>query len=180
MPSTTIAVDRRSGILRDSNGDPVRESYVLATTSVNLLGRPIARDVAKNLVLYRVTAPARTTQQIIGLYDDPTRPWSGPQVTWQRLNCRGGALHVEVSSDLSLFRGVNQTLAVSGTTKPTTFHLTPKTDHRPLTLPLTPQGGVCRVVFKISPTRVPANFPQLKRNDTRRLGLHFDVIRYQR
>jgi hypothetical protein len=145
---------------------------------VNLLGRAIAHDTAKNLVLYRVTPPARTTQQIIGLYDEKTSPWSTSKVIWQRVNCRGGSLHVEVSSDLSLFRGVNQTLAVSGTTVPRVFHLTPKTDHRPLTFPLAPRGGVCRVVFDISPTRIPANFPQLHRNDPRPLGLHFDSIKY--
>jgi hypothetical protein len=99
-------------------------------------------------------------------------------VTWQRVNCRGGALHVEVSSDARLFSGVRQTLEISGTTTPRSLRLAPTTDHLPLTLPLTPQGGVCRVVFRISPTRIPANFPQLKLNDPRRLGLHFDSIRY--
>jgi glycosyltransferase involved in cell wall biosynthesis len=178
MPSTPVSVDRRTGVLRDAHGQPVRESYVLATTAVNLLGRAVARDPAKKLVLYRVTPPARTTEQVIGLYDDPSRPWSGPQVTWQRVNCRGGALHVEVSSDARLFSGVRQTLEISGTTTPRSLRLAPTTDHLPLTLPLTPQGGVCRVVFRISPTRIPANFPQLKLNDPRRLGLHFDSIRY--
>jgi hypothetical protein len=180
MPSTTVSVDRSTGVLRDSHGRPIRERYVLAASSVNLLGRPVAQDTAKKLVLYRVTPPARTTEQIIGLYDDPTSPWSGPQVTWQRVSCSGGALHVEVSSDARLFQGVRQTLAISGTTASHTFRLTPKTNHRAFTLPLTPQAGVCRVVFKVSPTRIPANFPQLKLNDPRRLGLHFDVIRYKR
>jgi hypothetical protein len=180
MPSTGVSVDRATGVLRDSHGQPIRERYVLAASSVNLLGSPVARDAAKKLVLYRVTPPARTTEQIIGLYDDPTSPWSGPEVTWQRVNCTGGMLHVEVSSDTRLFQGVTQTLAISGTTAPKTFRLTQKNSTRSFTLPLTPQAGVCRVVFEISPTRIPANFPQLKLNDPRRLGLHFDVIRYKR
>jgi glycosyltransferase involved in cell wall biosynthesis len=178
MPSVAVSVDRKTGILRDANGAPIRESYVLANEAVNLLGRPVARDRAKNLVLYRVTPPARTTEQVIGLYDDPSRPWSAAQVTWQRLDCTGGALHVEVSSDARLFRGVRQTLRVTGTTTPRTLRLTPTTDHLPLTIPLAPRDGVCRVVFRVSPTRIPANIPQLKLNDPRRLGLHFDRIQY--
>jgi glycosyltransferase involved in cell wall biosynthesis len=178
MPSVTVSVDRKTGILRDANGAPIRESYVLANEAVNLLGRPVARDRAKNLVLYRVTPPARTTEQVIGLYDDPTRPWSGAQVTWQRLDCTGGALHVEVSSDARLFRGVRQTLRVTGTTTPRTLRLRHTTDHLPLTIPLAPRDGVCRVLFRVSPTRIPANIPQLKLNDPRRLGLHFDRIQY--
>jgi glycosyltransferase involved in cell wall biosynthesis len=178
MPSVAVSVDRKTGILRDANGAPIRESYVLANEAVNLLGRPVARDRAKNLVLYRVTPPARTTEQVIGLYDDPARPWSGAQVTWQRLDCTGGALHVEVSSDARLFRGVRQTLRVTGTTTPRTLRLRPTTDHLPLTIPLAPRDGVCRVLFRVSPTRIPANIPQLKLNDPRRLGLHFDRIQY--
>jgi hypothetical protein len=138
----------------------------------------VARDPAKNLVLYRVSPPARTTEQITGLYDDPTRPWSTGQVTWQRVDCRGGALNVEVSSDTTLFHDVVQTLSISGTTKPRTLRIPPNTDHRLVKVPLVPQRGLCRVVFKISPTRVPANFPELQRNDQRRLGLHFDSRRY--
>ena len=179
LPTTSLSVDRRTGVLRDAQGKPVAERYVLASSSLNLLGRAVARDPAKKLVLYRVTPPARTTQQIIGLYDDPFSPWSTGHVVWQRVHCSGGKLRVVVSSDVNLFKGTRQTLAVSGTTRPQTFHLTPKTDHRSLTFPLTPESGVCRVVFDISPTRIPANFPQLHLNDPRRLGLHFDLITYR-
>src|SRR5207244_9232739 len=59
MPATPVSVERATGVLRDSRGRPVGERYVLATTSVNLLGQAIAHDTAKNLVLYRVTPPAR-------------------------------------------------------------------------------------------------------------------------
>jgi hypothetical protein len=178
MPATQVSVQRSTGVLRDASGQPIREQYVLATTSVNLVGQPIAHDTAKKLVLYRVTPPARTTTRIVGLHDDPTRPWSGPQVTWERLNCSGGALRVEVSSDARTFAGVRQTLRISGTTSAQTRHLRPTTDHLPLTLPLTPQDGVCRVVFDVSPTRVPRNFPKLNNPDPRELGLHFDSIKY--
>jgi hypothetical protein len=168
MPATAVSVDRKTGVLRDANGAPIRESYVLASKVVNLRGRPIARDPAKGLVLYRVSPPARTTEQIIGLYDDG---WSGPRLTWQRVACRGGSLRVEVSSDNTLFHEAPQTLRINGTTATQTRRLAPTTSHLPLTIPLRPRGGVCRVVFDVSPTRVPAN-------DPRRLGLRFNLIKY--
>jgi hypothetical protein len=121
-----------------------------------------------------VTPPARTTTQITGLYEDISSPWSSGRVVWQRSNCRGGALSITVRSDNQLFKGVKyQTIAVSGTTPAVTRRLTPS-GHLSFLVPLTPQGGVCRVDFAISPTRSPGG------SDTRTLGLHFDVLRYVR
>jgi hypothetical protein len=89
------------------------------------------------------------------------------------VQCRGGALEVALRSDTTLFKGVTQTLAITGTTTPLTRHLLP-TDQPTLRLPLTPVKGVCRVDFRISPTRSPGA------SDPRQLGLHFDVLRYVR
>ena len=129
-------------------------------------------------MLYRVTAPARTTTQVTGLYDEAVSPWSQGHVTWRRSDCRGGVLTVRVSSDAQLFRGVTQTLAVGGTTHAQTLQLAPTTSRRPLRLPLVPRSGVCRVDFSISPTRRPVDFPRMHLSDPRSLGLHFDSIAY--
>jgi hypothetical protein len=126
-------------------------------------------------VLYKVTPPARTTTQIIGLYDDPTNPWSQSHVTWRRSDCRGGTLTVRVSSDTQLFRGVVQTLTIDGTTPAQTLHLAPNTSRRLIRLPLSARDGVCRVDFSISPTRRPIDFPRLHLRDSRSLGLHFEL-----
>ena len=174
MPSTRVHADRQTGVLLPA----IPRRYVLASKSVSLAGTPIARDPEKELVLYRVTPPARTTTQIAGLYPGRVSPWSGPRVTWTRSQCRGGALHVVVSSDAQLFKGVMQTLAVRGTTRALVLQLRPTTSHRPLTLALTPQNGVCRAEFAISPVRRPVDFPRLRNPDPRALGLHFDSIRY--
>jgi hypothetical protein len=130
-------------------------------------------------VLYRVAQPARITTLVTGLY--PTTagvsPWSNATPAWTRLQCAGGTLTVVVSSDNQLFRDAPQTIAVTGTTPARTIAISPSTDHRPLVFPLTPQHGVCRVAFRISPARKPSQYVKGS-TDTRVLGLHFDAIRY--
>jgi hypothetical protein len=178
MPSTPVTISRSTGILHDARGNPITAPYVLTSSSIELVGKKIAGDPAKQLVLYRVTTPARTTTQITGLYPGRFSPWSGPNVTWTRLRCPGGTLRVEVSSDAQLFRGTTQRLAITGTTPVQTPVLAPTTSHRVFRLPLVGNGGVCRVDFAISPVRRPADYPRLKNPDPRLLGLHFDSIRY--
>jgi glycosyltransferase involved in cell wall biosynthesis len=172
MPEVRVTTDRSTGVLHDAQGRTVTAPYVLTNRSVELVGSPIASDPEKHLVLYRVKKPARTTTQITGLYDDPVSPWSTGHVTWLRSQCLGGALKVALRSDTTLFKGVIQTLAISGTTPAKTLHLRP-TQEPQLRIPLTPVKGICRVDFRISPTRRPVS-------DPRQLGLHFDSIVYVR
>ena len=171
MPEVRVTANRSTGVLHDAHGRELADTYVLTSSAVALVGKEIASDTAKRLVLYRVTAPARTATQITGLYDEPVSPWSNGHVTWQRSQCRGGVLQVALRSDTTLFKGVTQTLAISGTTPTQTLHL-PAKAHTALRLPLTATGGVCRVDFRISPTRSPGG------SDPRQLGLHFDLIHY--
>jgi glycosyltransferase involved in cell wall biosynthesis len=178
MPSTRVTVDRSTGVLHDRLGRPITAPYVLTNRSVQLVGKRVASDPAKQLVLYRVTAPARTTTQITGLYDEAVSPWSTGHVTWRRSDCRGGTLAVRVSSDTQLFRGVVQTLAITGTTPAQRLLIVPSTSRRLIRLPLTPRAGLCRVDFSISPTRRPVDFPRMHLSDPRSLGLHFDTIVY--
>src|SRR5204863_371943 len=83
---------------------------VLADRSLALLGKRVAADPAKQLVLYRLNGPARTTTRIGGLYQGAYHPWSGPRLTWERFACTGGTLSVVVESDALLFRGLTQTV----------------------------------------------------------------------
>jgi glycosyltransferase involved in cell wall biosynthesis/4-amino-4-deoxy-L-arabinose transferase-like glycosyltransferase len=173
MPEEQTTVDPATGILRG-----VRERYVLAPSSVQLVGTRVAADSAKQLVLYRVTPPARITTSFTGLY--PTTPgveaWSRGHVRWLRSSCTGGTLSVKVSSDQKLFPKA-QTLAIRGTTTARTLSIAPGTTDRLVTLALAPVNGVCRVDFAISPTAVPAQV-EPGNTDTRRLGLHFTPFRY--
>jgi hypothetical protein len=93
-------------------------------------------------------------------------------VTWLRSECTGGTLTTKVSSDAQLFKGTSQTLSITGTTSARTLRIAPTTVDRQVTVRLTPQSGVCRVDFAISPTRVPARYEHGSK-DVRHLGLHF-------
>ncbi len=179
LPSTRVAVEQATGILRGAHGETIDERYVLAPKTVDLLGQRVAGDSAKELVLYRIAPPARITTTITGLYPEPVNPWSNAHPVWTRYQCAGGTLTVVLSSDSRLFHGVVQTVQVSGTTAPRTIRVPSTTSSRRLTFPLTPQNGVCRVAFAISPARRPSDYPALHRNDTRLLGLHFDSIAYR-
>jgi len=175
MPEQQTSIDPATGVLRG-----VGEGYVLAPLSVQLVGTRVAVDPAKQLVLYRVTPPARITTRVTGIY--PTTPgveaWSAGHAQWLRSSCSGGVLTVKVSSDANLFAGATSTLAITGTTQAQTLRISPQTVDRVVTMPLTPQNGVCRVDFAISPTRVPARIPRMHSNDTRTLGLHFTPFDY--
>jgi glycosyltransferase involved in cell wall biosynthesis len=168
MPEIQTSVDPVTGVLRG-----VTEPYVLAPATVQLVGKRIAADPAKQLVLYRVTQPARITTRVVGLY--PTVPgveaWSHAHVSWTHSQCAGGTLAVKVSSDNQLFV-TPSTVAISGTTTARTLSITPTTVDRLITLKLAPANGVCRVDFAVSPTRVPAKI-EAGNTDTRHLGLHF-------
>ena len=174
MPEIQTGVDAATGNLRG-----VTEPYVLAPASVQLVGRIVARDPAKQLVLYRVTAPARITTRVAGLY--PTTPgveaWSGAHVSWTRTSCRPGTLAVKVSGDARLFAGTTSTMTISGTTATRTVHVVPTAVDEPIVVQLTPAGTTCRVDFAVSPTRVPARYEH-GTTDTRRLGLHFTPFVY--
>ncbi len=181
LPAVAVSIgaaDRATGILRDRKGHTLLDQYVLTSSGVTLVGRRVAADPAKKLVLYRVSVPVRVTTSIVGLYPEPANPWSAGRVIWTRSECRPGTLTAIVSSDALLFRGTTQTLTIGGTTPAQTLHLPPTTSHRQLTLPLTPRNGVCRVTFAISPTRRPIDVAREHSTDTRALGLHFNALYY--
>ena len=170
LPSTAVAVGRRDGLLRDSEGGTIRAQYVLTDEYVPLAGRVVARDRPKGMLLVRTSGPLRATQIVSGLY--PSDTWSRRRVTYERLRCRGGGVAVDVMSDGRLFpRGqairARRGGVVVATTRvdpgaPTTF-----------VVPLRRgPGGRCRVVFDVSPIAVPARILPGS-TDVRRLGMHF-------
>jgi glycosyltransferase involved in cell wall biosynthesis len=178
MPSTRVSLQQSTGRLLAPDGATIDEPYVLTRSGVELVGRVVARDRDKNLVLYRVSPPARTTTTITGLYQEKSNPWSNAHPVWTRYQCRGGSLRVVLASDSQLFRGVVQTVRVTGTTPAQTFRVNPGQSSVTKVFPLTPRNGVCRVAFSISPARRPSEWTS--RNDSRLLGLHFDSIEYRR
>ena len=178
MPATSVTVERSTGLVRDGSGHTIAARYVLTNRRVTLIGRPIAADDAKQLVLYRVSGRVRTATRIRGLYEGAHNPWSGPRLTWTRSSCAGGSLAVTVESDDRLFPGVTQIVHVTGTTPARVLMVPSSTPGLAFKFPLVPQAGVCRVSFAISPARRPSSVPSMHSADTRLLGLHFDAIRY--
>jgi hypothetical protein len=176
MQQTAVTTRPGSSLLLTSGGERLDADYVLTDTRSPVVGSVVASDTAHQLVLMHARQPVRLAQRITGWYPDF---WTGPVVTWERGDCRGGRLRFDLRSDAALYKGVVQHVAVSGTTPARTVAL-PSTVQNgvPVTVPLHPAGGTCRVVLRVTPARIPANFPQLHLSDTRQLGAHIDYFHY--
>jgi glycosyltransferase involved in cell wall biosynthesis len=175
MPQTNVTAQRSSSKLVDASGSPIDADYVLTDTRTPVVGQRVAGDPDHLLALYRVRKPARLALQITGWYDDS---WTGPEVRWTREQCAGGRLRLDARSDPGLFKGTVQLVAISGTTPSQTVVIHPNDQPRVVTVPLQPHNGKCSVDLKISPARIPANYPKLHIQDNRVLGVHVDYFTY--
>ena len=168
LAQTPVTVDRRSGLLVDSEQRLVTARYALVDDSFPLAGARVARDATKGLSVVRVDRALRTTFVVDGIYDDG---WSGPSATYRRYRCRGGTLTVVLESDPRLFRRSQAVVARVGRRVAARGRI-PRTGRGRLVIPLRPRTGRCDVRFDVSPTAVPG------RADARRLGTHFRSFRY--
>ena len=170
LPETAVTVDVATGEVRRAEGGArVRAAYALADSSIDLDGEPVASDPRLPLTLYRVDGPLVSLTSVEGVYNDQ---WSGPEVTYRRVRCEGGALTVVLESDPGLFdRAQRVEAVVLGTTTSRSVKVSP-TGTAELTVPLAPLGGVCTVRYEVSPTKVPGG------GDTRELGIHFRAFDY--
>jgi hypothetical protein len=172
VPGETEVRLGADGVLRRTDGSPLRDRYVLADGSLEVDGALVARDEGWAISLWRVAGPVvrRAEVRISGLYPGDT--WSGPSVRYERRNCHGGTLVVTLSGDERLFEGVGTTvIARPQGAAARTVLLGPRRE-RVVRLPLLPHGGSCRVTFDVSPTRNPA-LVLTGSTDNRELGAHF-------
>jgi hypothetical protein len=177
MPQTNVTARRSTSELVDGDGRPLDADYVLTDTRAPVIGTRVAVDEDHLLALYRVRGPVRLAFRITGWYDDG---WTGPEVTWSRTQCAAGSsLRFDAHSDAGLFKAIVQHVAVSGTTRAQTFAVQPGDEPRVHTLDLQPRNGHCTVRLRISPARVPADYPQLHSQDNRLLGLRIDYFTYR-
>jgi len=166
LPETPVR-ERLDGVLV-ADGRPVRHDYVLSEENIPLCCRVVARDERKGLALRRTDGLVRMAYRV-NLYPEDT--WSRGEVTYTRPRCAGGSVTATITSDATLFSRPQRVFAAG---RSVTFH--PSQTVR-LTVPLRPRDGVCRVVFAVTPTAVPADV--LPESDDRRvLGAHFLSFRY--
>ena len=167
LPETAVTVDEETGEVRRADGSVVRERYVLTDGSVALDGRPVAEDRRLGIKVYRTNGPLVSTTRVTGVYPDQ---WSGPEVEYVRMRCRGGTLRVTLEGDPSLSERPQTVVAVGGAQR--VVARVPPQELATMFVPLQPRHGICSVRFLVSPTVIPG--PQ----DMRELGTHFRAFDY--
>src|SRR5829696_8238755 len=96
LPTTKATLDRSTGELDGAPEVP----FVLTDGSAELVGDVVAKDGARNVVLYEVDRPLRQAALVEGLH--PADTWSGPSVIYTRFDCTGGTVAVALQSDAAL------------------------------------------------------------------------------
>ena len=111
LPETPVFVDEKTGVLVKPNDGAVQAEYAYTDGSVALDGEPIASDPALGLTLYRTNGPLVSTTTVTGVYNDQ---WSGAEVDYRRVRCKGGSLTVVLESDPGLFDEPQTVTATTG------------------------------------------------------------------
>lgn len=168
LPETPVTVDEGTGEVRRADGSTVNVAYVLVDGSVDVEGTEVEQDALRGLTLYRANGPLISTTSVTGVYTDQ---WSGPEVTYRRVRCRGGTLTVTLEGDPGLFDRP-QTVVAAGGARRVSATVPPKRAVQ-LVVPLRPESAVCTVSFTVSPTKVPGP------TDDRELGTHFRAFEYE-
>jgi hypothetical protein len=166
----TVANRGPKGVLETAGGQPVRAQYVLAPGTLELAGKLLVADPV-GVDLYRVNGPVVILTHVSGLYANDT--WSGRHVTYQRVECTGGMLAVQLQGDSNLFPRP-QTVVATENGAVVGRATIPVTAEKWLTVPLHPVNGICAVRLTVGRTAVPG--PQ----DRRHLGAHFLNFVYTR
>jgi hypothetical protein len=176
LPEKPLTADPQTGLMRGPDGKVVRVDYVLTDGAVDVGGPVVAQDARKGIVLRRVFGPLRQVSRVEGLYPQDT--WSGREVTYTRLGCRGGSVVVTLQSDPSLFTKPTTVVASAGGREVARTRVAP-TATRLLTVPLERRGESCAVRFTVSPTAVPKIVTKGQNPDPRELGVHFTRFTYE-
>jgi Dolichyl-phosphate-mannose-protein mannosyltransferase len=177
LAETKIRVDPDTGAVTLPNGKPVVDRYIVADSSFEPDGTPVAQDKGWAITLWRVNPPLISAVALDGLYPNDT--WSGKNVTWVRRRCVRGRLLVSVSSDPSLFTRPQTIVATTNRGAIARVRVAPA-GHAVLKVPVAPSADrTCRVEFTVTPTAVPADVDSASA-DRRVLGAHFNRFRYER
>jgi hypothetical protein len=176
LPEKPLTTDRDTGFMRGPDGKVVRAQYVLTDGTVDVGGRVVAEDARKGIVLRRIDGPLRQVSRVDGLYPQDT--WSGREVTYTRLGCRGGHVVVTLQSDPSLFTKPTTVVASVDGREVALTSVAPEATEE-LRVPLTRHGESCVVNFTVSPTLIPNVVTGGQNPDPRELGAHFSRFTYE-
>jgi len=178
LPETRVRIDPRTGRVTLDDGTPLLERYLLADSSFEPDGTPVARDKGWGVTLWRVNEPLISATRIDGLY--PNDSWSGRKVTYLRRRCLPGRVSVSLSSDPSLFVEPQTIVARSNGRVVGRVRLRPE-GRAVLSVPVEPVPGTneCRVAYTVTPTAVPAEVTGGQNPDPRELGAHFNLFAYR-
>jgi Dolichyl-phosphate-mannose-protein mannosyltransferase len=176
LPEQPLTTDPETGLMRGPDGKVVHADYVLTDGTVDVGGRIVAQDRRKGIVLRRLLGPLRQVSRVDGLYPQDT--WSGREVTYTRLGCRGGSVVVTLQSDPSLFTRPTTVVASVDGREITRARVAP-TATKYLTVPLVRHGESCVVRFTVTPTAVPKVVTKGQNADPRELGAHFTRFTYR-
>ncbi|MCI0637312.1 MAG: hypothetical protein L0206_25855, partial [Actinobacteria bacterium] len=178
LPEHRVSIDRKTGRVTYDAGEAPDVQYLLADSSFEPDGTPLASDKGWGVTLWRVNPPLVSAVQIDGVY--PSDTWSGRTVTYLRRRCVPGRLSVSLSSDPSLFSRPQTIVARSNGAVVGRIRLQPE-GRAVLSVPVTPLPGtsVCRVMFTVRPTAVPAEVTGGDNPDPRELGAHFNRFVYR-
>ncbi len=177
LPETPVTIDRETGAVTFPDGSAVNDEYVVADSSFEPDGDPVAQDKGWGITLWRVDRPLVSAVRIDGLYPNDT--WSGKDVTYIRRRCEPGRLAVALSSDGSLFFEPQTVVARSRGKVVARTRLQPGTrGSMRMRLEPDPANGECRVDFTVTPTAVPSEITGGESSDDRELGVHFNRFVY--
>ena len=178
LPEARVTLDRNTGEVTLPGGNPVNDRFLLADSSFEPDGTPIARDKGWGITLWSVNPPLVSASLIEGLY--PKDTWSGPRVTYVRRRCVAGRLTVLLSSDAHLFLEP-QTVVVRSNGRVVGRARVDPEGRTVLSVPVAPSPGRsdCRLVYTVTPTAIPAEVTAGENPDPRVLGAHFERFVYK-
>ena len=169
LPETDVTRSP-DGRLVTADGKPIKAQYVLASTAVEVEGKRVGKPDGAGVELYRVGGPVIIPTRVAGLY--PNGTWSTPRVVYQRVDCTGGSVAVDLEGDPNLFKRP-QTVFVHEGGRLVAQKAIPGSSQTTLKVPLRrAPNGRCTAVFTFGQVKVPAQV-EPGSTDTRPLGAHF-------
>jgi hypothetical protein len=177
LPETRVRVDPRTGRVTLPDRTALHARYLLADSSFEPDGTPIAEDKGWGTKLWLVRQPLVAAVRVDGLYPNDT--WSGRQVTYLRRRCSGGRVIAALSSDASLFAQPQTVVARANGSVVGRARVRP-IGRTQLSVPVRPAPGTreCRVVYTVTPTAIPREVTNGQNRDPRVLGVHFERFSY--